>query len=422
MSTQTKAQEFALFGGGRLIVAPTHAKDVVTIQGSVLGGPNYFSSDERVVPGLGSTLLDAGTRTKSKDVIREGLAERGMSLSFSAGGDRVNFSAQCFPEDVSKLLAIIAECLGEASFPEQEVATAKAVLLAELEEERSDTRARAERALAGLLYDPAHPHYARPLEEVRASVERITRADLQAFRKRLGKAGLLLVVAGDVEAEAMPRVVEIAFSRLGIGESVPPVKPINAKAVRASEVVVPIADKANVDFRLGVAVPITLLDPQYRPLFVLTQMLGSGTFDSHLMKTIRDRDGLTYGIWAQLTGFAYDTDGYFRLGATFSPLLYGQAVVAVRRELKEFLTRGLTDKAFKSTKERLAGSYKVSLATTRGLAVTLHNFARNGYAVSYLTEYPKLIEQVTLKEVKEAATLIPLDKLTLAAAGTFTKK
>lgn len=422
MSAKTKAQTFELSGGGTLIVAPTHAKDVVIVQGSVLGGPNFFSSDERVISGLAATLLDAGTKRRAKDVIRNELAARGMSLSFSAGGDRVNFSAQCFPEDVSRLLATIVECLGEASFPEAEVATAKAVVLAELEEEKSDTRARAERALAALLYDPAHPQYARSLEEVRADVERVTRADLQAFRKRLGRAGLLVIVAGDVGAEVTHRSVEKAFSKLEPGELAPPVKPLNTKVAQSSETAVPINDKANIDLRLGVSIPITLLDPQYRPLYVLTQMLGSGTFDSHLMKTIRDRDGLTYGIWAQLTGFAYDTDGYFRLGATFSPLLYEQAVVTVRKELKEFFTRGLTEKSLKSTKERLAGSYQVSLATTRGLATTLHAFAKNGYGVSYLTEYPKLIEHVSLKEVKAAAQLIPLDKLALAASGTFLKK
>jgi zinc protease len=422
MRKQLHAAEFELEGGGTLIISPTHARDVVVVQGSVLGGPNMFPIDEKIIPGLVSTLLDAGTKSKSKAVLREGLAARGMSLGFSAIGDRTNFSGQCFPEDLGKLLGILTECLGAAAFPEVELKNAKAVLRAELEEEKSDTAVRAERALAYTLYDSAHPNYARPLDEVAKSLEHIRRVHLQKFQQALGRKGLIVVVAGDVDVDTTRRTVEKVIGRLPLGSMSVPTKVPNTTTARSTEELVHIHDKANVDVRLGAALPLTLRDSLYLPLYVVVQMLGGGTFDTHLMKTIRDRDGLTYGVYAQLLGFTKDTDGYFRVAATFSPLLFDQAVAALRREVKIFFDSGLTREALMRTQERLTGAYQVSLSTTANLANTLHAFAKNGFGVSYLTEYPELLQQVTLADIKKAAELVPLDKLALAASGTFVKK
>ncbi len=415
-------REFNVFANGRLFVAPTGTHDLVAVEGSVLGGPNMLPQEQDVLPTLAAALLDAGTATKKKSEIQDALAGRGISLSFGASDDRTFFSGRCFPEDLTVLLATIVECLGQAAFPDSEVKNVKALALGELTEAESDTRAQAERAFAALIYDPSHVNYTRPLKAEEASIVATHRADLQNFKGTLGTGGLVLSIAGDVEVASTRTLVERTFGKLGKGALAAPIKKFNTKTPTANEKHIFIADKASVDVLLGAALPLTLEHELYHPMRVLVEMLGGGAFTSHLMATIRERDGLTYGVYAKLLGLDAGADGYLKIWASFSPDRYAESVAKLRAEIDVFFTKGITAKALTPTQDRMTGSYLVSLATTQSLASALHSLGIIGRPLSYLTAYPDIIRAVTLADLKKAAALIPLDKLSLAASGTIPKK
>lgn len=417
---QVPAQEFSMPHGGRLFVAQTMARDVVSVEGSVLGGPNMLPSSLDVIPELAAELLDAGTAKKKKSVIREGLAARGISLSFSSSGDRTTFSGRSFPEDLPILLSTISECLGGAVFPETEVKNVKALALGALAEEKSDTRTRAERALRALLYDPTHVNYVRSIEAKEKSVAAARRSHLQDFRKILGKGGLVLAIAGDIEITSARAAALKTFGKLTAGTVTAPAKQTNKKAPSASEKLIPIKDKANIDVFLGASIPLTVHHQLYHPMTVLTEMLGGG-FTSHLMQTLRERDGLTYGVNAKLSGLDADSDGYFRIWATFSPQKYEESVAKLRAEIQTFFAKGLTETSLVKRQEEIAGSYLVALSTTSSLASALHTIGTLGFDLSYLTEYPNIIRAVSLASITSAADLIPKNKLALVASGTFQK-
>jgi len=421
-NTFSTVQEFALGTGGRLFVAPTATRDLVIIQGSVFGGPSMLPSEQDVLPALVAGLLDAGTAKKSKQVIRDALAAKGIMLSFGTAGDRTTFVGQCFPEDLGALLNTIVDCLTQANFPEVEVKNAKVLALGSLAEERTHTRSQAERALAALLYEPTHVNYVRSVTDEEKSVQQIRRADLKKFHPMLGMGGFVLAIAGDVTPARAHALVQKAFIKLGKGTAAPSPKHFNTKVASAREKLVAIADKANVDTLLGVSIPITLENSLYHPLRILTEMLGGGAFAAHLMRTIRDRDGLTYGIYAGLSGFAPDTDGYFKIWASFTPPRFDESVERTLKETEIFFLEGVTDAVLAETQARTIGSYAVSLATAENLARALHTLGVQNRPLSYLSDYPDIIRKITIAQVREAATLIPVDKLSLAAAGTFIKK
>lgn len=417
---QIPVHEFKMPLGGRLFVAHTQARDVVAVEGSVLGGPNMLPTTLDVIPGLTAELLDAGTAKKHKNMLRETLATRGISLTFSSNGDRTAFSGHCFPEDLPFLLKTISECLGGAVFPEKEVKNVKALALGNLAEGKSDTRTQAERALAELLYDPAHVNYVRPIEAQEKSVAATRRSHLQDFRKKLGKGGLVLAITGDIDTASAKSAAEKAFSRLGDGTLEASSKKANKKVQTGSEKLIPIADKANIDVLLGASIPLTVQHKLYHAMYVLTEMLGGG-FTSHLMQTIRERDGLTYGVRARLSGLDANADGYFKIWATFSPARYEESVAKLRAEIKTFFSSGLTETSLAKRKEEITGSYLVGLSTTPSLARTLHTIGTLSFDLSYLNEYPNIIRAVSLADIQNAARLIPLEKLSLAASGTFQK-
>lgn len=414
-------REYALASGGHLLVAPTAVRDLVVIEGSVYGGPSHFSGEKMLLPALAASLLDAGTATKSKEVIRNALAAKGISLSFGAAGDRTYLSAQCFPEHVGQVFTVIVECLTQAAFPEAEIKNVNALAQGALAEEKSNTRARADRALRQALYAKGHMHYVGSIEEEEVAVRALRRADFVAYRRALGRGGLVLAVAGDVDPRAVQALAERACKKLLPGTDAPAPKASNTKKRAAEQTLVAVADKANIDTRLGVTVPVTLEHPLYLPLVTVLDALGGG-FTSHLMQTIRDRDGLTYGVYAALAGARTDLEGYVKIAASFTPDRFYESVAKLRAETALFLSTGITDTVLEETKARMIGSYVVSLATTQGLAAALHRLGVEGKALSYLAEYPDRVRRISLTEALEAAALISVEALTLTAAGTIPKK
>lgn len=410
-------------GPMRLFASRTGAKDMVTIHGSILGGHHMLGQKGRMVPGLAAELLDAGTKSKSKEAIRSALTDRGASVHFFASGDRTHFNATCLPEDTDFVLKLIAECLREAAFPAAELNLQKKRTLAELEEAKTETRGLAMGEFFRTVYDRSHANYVETIAEKASQTKSATRADLQSFQKILGKGGLVVAITGDIVPEQVLAKAERAFSALPLGTDRMPEKRTNTIAPKAQEKRVPVADKANIDVIMGAHVPFTYDSPEFIPFTVMTGMLGGrGISTGHLMRTIRERDGLTYGIYANPVGFTGAADGALQIWATFSPATYEKAVAATLKEIRVFLDTGMTADALESKKVEIAGRYAISLATTGGLASTLHSIGIEGKPLSYIEEYPSLIDALSTKDLKDVAAKVPFDTFTIVGAGTFESK
>lgn len=406
------------FNGMRILTMRTGAKDVVTVEGSVLGGYNMLPIEKTVVAGVVASLLDAGTTLRSKAELREQLASRGISLSFGSGGNRLYFSASCLPEFLPFLLEVIAECIAKPAFPVAEVKAEQLRKLAEYEQAKTNTGARAMLALTMHLYPKDHPNGGLSIEEREGQIKALKRSDLVSFASKFGIEGAVLSVVGDIDPAKVLKTARTAFKQLGRGSFTIAEKKPNTKKAPPKEQFIEIKDKANIDTYIGVPVSVTYKDAEFLPLTVLLSMLGSRGFLGHLMRTIRVRDGFTYGINAQPIGFEDGYDGMMRIWATFSPGTYKAAVASTRKEIDWFFKNGISEEPLDAHKRKIVGNYAVQLGTTSGMASMLHKIGKEGRSISYIDEYPELLKSVTLNDLKKAAALIDLKNLSLAAAGT----
>ena len=422
MSTLAKRILEEQTDGMRLFASRVSTKDVLTIEGSVLGGPTTLARGKGIIAGLITELLDAGTKKHSKEALRALLADKGISLSFSSSGERIYFSASALPEDYETVVNILAECLFHSLFTEKELVLLKERAAGELAESATDTRTQASIALSRTLYPKNHPNYADSIEETLFSLKKVTRKELVAHYSRLGKNGLIFVVVGDIQAQHALTTATRIFSKIPSGDIEIGRKHVDIPTIQPAEKTVPLADKANIDSYFGVSLDMTSISSDYYPLFVLVSMLaGRGLSTGHLMRTIRERDGLTYGIYGSLTGFDDFTTGFFRIWATFAPAVYKKAIVKVKEEIRTFLKTGITKEALATKKQEIRGTYQVSLSTSSGLAHTLHAIGKQGKPVSFIDTYPSLIEEITLHDINAVKNLLDPKNLSLAASGTFLK-
>src|SRR5205823_6258693 len=142
-----------------------------------------------------------------------------------------------------------------------------------------------------------------------------------------------------------------------------------AHTTAAAQTSIELKKKPSVTVILGQATGLRYRDPDALPLRIGTAILGSG-FTGRLMSTVRDRDGLTYGIGASI-GEDSLVDGQFAINATFAPQLLERGLGVTRAELAKWQGEGVTAKELADRKENLIGSFQVGLSNSNGLAGAL---------------------------------------------------
>lgn len=409
----------ATVAGIDVIAYPTAIKDVVTFTGSFPAGDSFAPDTNLAIASLTGGMLDKGTTTQDKFSIAQKLDAVGATLSFSTDSTMVTFSGKCLRKDVPLVIGLLAEQLRTPAFSEEEFAKLKKQIAGRLQRALEQTGYRAGLAFAASLYPEGHPNYEPSTEKFLAALEAATVADLRAFHQQYyGPAELTLVAVGDIDPAELQAEVAKAFAGWTGGVKRPAYPRLSPLTDVSRDQTVFMADKPNVSVLLGQASGLRHSDPDALPLRVATAILGSG-FTGRLMATVRDQEGLTYGIGARIGNDTF-TDGDWRIIANFSPDLLEKGLASTRRELKSWYEQGVTAEEVERTKTNLAGQFQVGLATTEGLAGMILATLHRGYPLSWIDEYTQKLDAVTLDQVNAAIkTHLNPETFVLIKAGSI---
>ena len=159
-----------------------------------------------------------------------------------------------------------------------------------------------------------------------------------------------------------------------------------------------IKDKTSSDIYIGQSVDINDDNEDYMSLMMGVYILG-GNFSARLMQTVRDEQGLTYGIGSTVASCAYGTSGHWYTWGTFAPKLVEKGIKSTLEQINEWYTNGITEQELKSKKTTLNGSFQVSLDTTGGLIDKILTNAEKGRDISYLDSYTDKINKLNQKQI-----------------------
>lgn len=378
---------------------PTPVRDVVSFRGSFQTAPD-MTSDDDVVQSLTGVLLDKGTATRDRFAIAEMLEGRGARLSFYSDGLRMGISGRALREDLSDVLELAGEILRQPAFELEQVEKAKTRAIAGVRRAREATDSQAAGALARRLYGLPHPNYVLTPEEEIGRIEAVTPEAIRRYHtEHVGPRGLVLAFVGDVDPETIPSTLTEAFDGWA-APSLDPVYDASASAQPPGEVAVEMADRRNLDVRMGHALGLRRDHDDYLALYTAVFALG-GNFSSRLMQTVRDEQGLTYGIHASLSNVTVDHDGHLAVSVTLSQENLRRGIAATREQVDRFVAEGIGDEELSRTQTTLSGRHVVGLATTGGIAARLLINAERGFDVGYLDRYADAIHALTPARVTE---------------------
>jgi len=152
-------------------------------------------------------------------------------------------------------------------------------------------------------------------------------------------------------------------------------------------------------------------------LVVAAGILGNG-FSGRLMKYVRDKKGLTYGIGSKMK--RENGTGVLKIVATFAPACLEEGMEATTQVLDQwFDSNTITQKEVDIQKQILLGSRTVHFDQPQAIAGTVHNAAVTGMGVKYIDDFTKKVNAVTLRSVQAAINALDRNNLKTVIAGTF---
>ncbi len=402
-----------------LVVLKTGVQEVVTLRGSLAAGDSLSPDGNPAIATLAGDMLDKGTTSHDKFAIAQMLGDVGANIRFSVSESTLDIGAKCLRKDLPLVISLIAEQLRSPAFSPEEFAKLKKQIAGNMRRQLEDTDFRSNDAFVRSVYPVGHPNHSPSVPEFLAGVDKATLDEVTAFHKKYyGPATLRLVLVGDVEPAAAQS--EIAKDFAGWTGGVVPPRPAKAGSVDAPrDQTVFMADKTNVSVTWGQATGLRYGDPDALALRIGTNILGSG-FTGRLMANVRDKEGLTYGIYSAVTNDTF-ADGDWRIGANFAPQLLEKGLASTKRQLDAWYKDGVTDAELAQRKTERAGSYKVGLSTTGGMASTILVTLNRDLPLSFIDEYPDRVAALTKDQVNTAIKKhLDPEKMVVVKAGTVT--
>ena len=377
----------------------TNVKDMVVIVGALPAGDAMADGGNIAVPSLSGLMLDRGTKALDKFAIAAKLDDVGAEIGFGVGPQSLEITARCLRKDLPMVMGLMAADLRTPALQIAEFNKAKQQFIGELEASAQNSNGRAREAFDRAIFPAGHPNHPGSLSDYIAAARSATLDQVKAFQaKYYGPAHMLLVVAGDVSDTEVQAEVTKAFAGWSGGQDY--IRPAKAAVAAAQDITVTLADKPSVTMILGQPTGLRFKDPDSLALRVGTAILGRG-FTGRLMNTVRDKEGLTYNISANVSD---DTiaDGAWDVSASFAPALLEKGVASTRRELDKWWKDGVTEQELVGRKQGIIGSYQVGLSTTGGIASTILADIQRGYELSWLDDYPKAVNALTRDQVNAA--------------------
>jgi zinc protease len=374
------------------------------------------SSQDGGAPGLATltnAMLNEGVAGKDVSAIAEGFEDLGAQFGNGAYRDMAIASLRSLsaPAQREPALQLFAQVVGQPTFPEDSLARIKNQLLAGFEYQKQNPGKLASLQLFERLYDD-HP-YAHPSEGTERSIPSIGTAQLRAFHARAYAAGnAVIALVGDLsraEAEAIAAQVSATLPK---GPALPRIAQPEEPAAGPSHIEFPSKQTHLLLAQLG----IDRRAPDYAALMLGNQILGGGGFGTRLMEEVREKRGLTYGVYSGFS--AMQARGPFMINLQTRAELSQGTLQLVQDILREFIAQGPTQKELDDAKREMLGSFPLTTASNADIVGQLGAMGFYDLPLTYLDDFMAETQALDVEQVRAAmARHLDVNKLVIVTAG-----
>lgn len=389
-------QEVTSPGGIKAWLVEEHSLPFIALEIAFRGGTSLDQEGKRGAVNLMSGLLEEGAGeldSRAYSRAREALA---TSIGFSASSEELSVSARFLTEKTDESVELIRVALQDPRFSPEDVERVRAQVLSGLAFDAKDPSEIAGRSFATTVWGD-HP-YATSGDGTPESVAALTRDDLvAAHRNVLVRDNVIVGAVGDITPEQLGTILDAILGGLPqSGAAMPPkVEPEIPAGVKLVDFPTPQSVVMMAQRGIGID------HPDYFAAVLLNQILGGGSFESRLMDEVREKRGLTYGVYTYLQ--PRDFGNIYVGSLSSSNDKVAEAISVIRDEWQRAHDTGVTKKELQDAKTYLTGAYPLRFDGNSTIASILVGMQMIGLGPDYPNTRNEKVEAVTMDDVQRVA-------------------
>ncbi|QDI77400.1 MULTISPECIES: M16 family metallopeptidase [Leisingera] len=406
-----KIEEVTSPGGIKAWLVEDHSIPFSALELRFRGGTSLDAPGKRGAVYLMTGLLEEGSGDLRAQDYARAVESLAAEFSYDADKDSVSISARFLTENRDEAMALLRQTLFEPRFDQDALDRVRAQVLAGL---RSD--AKNPNKIAGEMFSKLafgdHP-YGSDGKGTLETVAAFSRQDIfDAYEAVFARDRLYVSAVGDITAGELGTLLDDLLGALP-----PEGAPIPGPAEVTIEGGVTVVD---FDTPQSVALfgqkGIKREDPDFFTAYVMNQILGGGSFETRLMTEVREKRGLTYGVYSYLV--PRDLAAVYMGSVASANGKMAEAVEVIRNEWRRMAENGVTEKELKDAQTYLTGAYPLRFDGNGRIAAILAGMQMDHLPISYVETRNDRINAVSLEDVNRfAAEFLDPEGLQFVIAG-----
>jgi zinc protease len=367
-------------------------------------------------------LLLEGTSQMNAVQIKERMQALDARITFFSVSGFLSANMEFPAANTQAVLALLGQLLRESRFTDAAFERNQRSMLASMQNIKANTVSIAGNALERnyrpkSLYSQGDPREIRSFEESEAQIRQAKADDLRSYWQRFGSAQVgELVLLGPVALAPVQAQMQALWGDWASSEKHVPWAASYAAPQADKTITVPMADKANASYIGRIALAMNDNDPDYPALFTAVQLLSR----QGLWERVREKEGLSYGVGANLSVPTEGNAAAIDINASFAPANLARLRTAIREVLTD-----RRDKGFSALEVNLAKSAIVNRRTEQRVqpanAVgSIANNLRYDRPLDYAAKFDIAYQQLDAAAVNTALKkYLDPERLWEVVAGSF---
>ena len=404
-------QEVTSPGGITAWLVEEHSIPFMALEIRFKGGASLDDPAKRGAINLMTGLIEEGAGDLDARGFAKARDAMAASYGFDVHDDALSISAKFLSENRDAAVDLLRLALTETRFDQDAVDRVRGQVLSGLRSSAKDPN-----DIAGAKFDEISfgPHpYGSPLEGTMETVNALTREDMFDARDRvIAKDRIFVGAVGDITPDELGVLLDDLLG--GLPQTGAPMPTRADLMLDAGVTVVPFDTPQSV--ALFGHEGITRDDDDFFAAYVLNVILGGGSFEARLMEEVREKRGLTYGVYSFLVPKDY---GELYMGQVASANdRVAEAIEVIRAEWARMATDGVTQDELDRAKTFLTGAYPLRFDGNGPIANIMVGMQMQGLPIDYIATRNAQVEAVTLEMANRvAARILRPDDLHFVVVG-----
>ncbi|WQT15503.1 insulinase family protein [Helicobacter pylori] len=358
------------------------------------GGGSLSDKNQLGLAKLFAQVLNEGTKELGAVGFAQLLEQKAISLNVDTSAEDLQITLEFLKEYEDEAIMRLKELLKSPNFTQNALEKVKTQMLAALLQKESDFDYLAKLTLKQELF--TNTPLANAALGTKESLQKIKLDDLkQQFAKVFELNKLVVVLGGDLKIDQTLKRLDNALNFLPQGKAYE--EPYFETSDKKSEKVL-YKDTEQAFVYFGAPFKIKDLKQDLAKSKVMMFVLGGG-FGSRLMEKIRVQEGLAYSVYirSNFSKVAHFASGYLQTKLSTQ----AKSVALVKKIVKEFIEKGMTQQELDDAKKFLLGSEPLRNETISSRLNTTYNYFYLGLPLNFNQTLLNQIQKMSLKEIND---------------------